>query len=182
MSVVTLIFSAKYFGVSIERDVWILVTTFLVTVCSAVWGPINETFRAKFIFIREQEGEQIALRKTVSLMGFIVAVTVLISICILISLHLITSVIVQHPTDESSKLFMSLLLIMLPTFLMNELINIGISILNAYEVYYVPEIVGAGIFAFEYYYYYLLSPCVGDLFTGGISIYCTYIVIVDGLL
>lgn len=143
MSVVTLIFSAKYFGVSIERDVWILVTTFLVTVCSAVWGPINETFRAKFIFIREQEGEQIALRKTVSLMGFIVAITVLISICILISLHLITSVIVQHPTDESSKLFMSLLLIMLPTFLMNELINIGISILNAYEVYYVPEIVGA---------------------------------------
>lgn len=143
MSVVTLIFSAKYFGVSIERDVWILVTTFLVTVCSAVWGPINETFRAKFIFIREQEGEQIALRKTVSLIGFIVAVTVLISICILIFLHLITSVIVQHPTDESSKLFMSLLLIMLPTFLMNELINIGISILNAYEVYYIPEIVGA---------------------------------------
>lgn len=36
MSVVTLIFSAKYFGVSIERDVWILATTFLVTICSAV--------------------------------------------------------------------------------------------------------------------------------------------------
>lgn len=143
MSVVTLIFSAKYFGVSIERDVWILATTFLVTICSAVWGPINETFRAKFIFIRKQEGEQIALQKTASLIGFIVVVTLLLSFCILIFLHPISSAIVQLPTDEGNKLFVSLLLIILPTFLINELINICISILNAYEVYYIPEIAGA---------------------------------------
>ena len=59
LSVVTLIFSAKYFGVSIERDIWILASTLLVTVNAAIWGPINETFRTKFIFIQEKEGQNI---------------------------------------------------------------------------------------------------------------------------
>lgn len=143
MSVVILIFSAKYFGVSMERDVWILVTTFLMTICSAVWGPVNETFRVKFVFIREQEGEQVALQKAASLVGFIIVVTVLLSVCVLLFLHPITSFFMQYPTDEGIRVFVSLLLIMLPSFLINELISIGISILNAYEVYYVPEIVGA---------------------------------------
>ena len=66
ISVITLVLAAKFFGISIGRDVWILVSAFIATVNSAVWGPINETFRTKFIFIREQEGESVALRITSS--------------------------------------------------------------------------------------------------------------------
>lgn len=161
LSMVTLIFSAKYFGVSMERDVWILVTTFLITVCSAVWGPINETFRAKFVFIKEQEGEASALQKTLSLLGFIIGMTLLISLLILLFLYPITSFIVQHPTGESSRLFVSLLLLMLPTFLINELTNIGISILNAYEIYYVPEVVGATSSFLNVFIIVCFAPVIG---------------------
>ena len=47
-----------------EKDMWVLVTTFLLTVGTAIWGPINETFRAKFVFIKEQEGEAKAIMST----------------------------------------------------------------------------------------------------------------------
>ncbi len=56
LSMISLILSAKFFGVSMEKDMWVLVTTFLLTVGTAIWGPINETFRAKFVFIRARGG------------------------------------------------------------------------------------------------------------------------------
>ena len=55
-SVITVTFTAKYFGVSIEKDNWVLVLTFTTTIVSALWGPINEIFRTKFIYIKETEG------------------------------------------------------------------------------------------------------------------------------
>lgn len=181
MSMVTLIFSAKYFGVSMERDVWILVTTFLITICSAIWGPINETFRAKFIFIKEQEGEVNAIQKTLSLLSFIVSVTLLISLFILLFLHPITSFIVQNPTEESSHLFVSLLLLMLPTFLINELTNIGISVLNAYEIYYVPEMVGALSSLLNILIIVLLAPLIG-IYSLAISQYVAIIILLSVIL
>ena len=57
LSMVSLILSAKFFGVSMERDMWVLVTAFIMTLGSALWGPVNETFRAKFIFISESDGK-----------------------------------------------------------------------------------------------------------------------------
>ena len=67
-----------------ERDVWLLVLAFITTINLAVWGPINETFRTKFIFLREKEGEVEALRRTASLLSFIVLGTILVSLVILL--------------------------------------------------------------------------------------------------
>ena len=58
ITVVTVTFSAKYFGVSMEKDMWVLTLTLITTITSAVWGPLNEVFRTKFVFIREQEGAE----------------------------------------------------------------------------------------------------------------------------
>ena len=66
-SLITLPITANLFGVSIERDSWVLVTSFITVIGLTIWGPLNETFRAKFIFIKEKEGDIIALSKTVSL-------------------------------------------------------------------------------------------------------------------
>lgn len=48
LSVITLAVSAKYFGVSIERDVWVLTTAFISALGAAVWGPINERCMAEY--------------------------------------------------------------------------------------------------------------------------------------
>lgn len=176
LSMVTLIFSAKFFGVTVERDMWILATTVLTTICSAVWGPINETFRAKFVFIREQEGEEIALRKTTSLLLFIVGVTLGISLITWIGKNGIASLIVQQSTQESLHLFVALLLVMLPSLLINELINIGISILNAYEVYYVPEIVGTVSSFLNIFIIVLLAPVI-DIYALAVSQYISLVIL-----
>lgn len=142
LSIIILAFSANFFGVSIERDIWILVSTFLVSLCAAVWGPINEIFRAKFIFISEEEGKDLALEKTQSLLSFVILVTFLISLLLLFFSSEIVAFIGKNMASNSFGIFAHILLILIPTFLLNELTYLGISILNAYDVYYVPEVVG----------------------------------------
>lgn len=161
LSMVTLIFSAKYFGVSLERDMWVLVSTFLATIGAALWGPINETFRAKFIFLKEQEGESSAISKTLSLIKFIVIGTTSISIIILIFVRPISCVMLSEASFSKASFFISLLLVMLPTLLVNQLTSLGICLLNAYDIYYVPEYVGVISSLINVLIIILLTPIIG---------------------
>ena len=142
ISVITLVLAAKFFGISIGRDVWILVSAFIATVNSAVWGPINETFRTKFIFIREQEGESVALRKASELLLLMIFVTILISILLFIFRYPLMGIVAPSLTAEHSAIFVKMLFLLLPTFVINQMTSIGISVLNAYNYFYIPEIVG----------------------------------------
>lgn len=142
LSVITLIFSAKYFGVSIDRDVWILASTLLTTINAAIWGPVNETFRTKFIYIQENEGQSIAIRKTSSLVGFMIVITLILSLIITLSSSWIAGFVTSALPSQGKSLFIILLFMLLPTLLINQITSVGISILNAYDVYYIPEVVG----------------------------------------
>lgn len=142
ISVITLVLAAKFFGISIGRDVWILVSAFIATVNSAVWGPINETFRTKFIFIREQEGESVALRKTSELLFLMIFVTSLISILLFLFRYPLMGIVAPSLASEHSAIFVKMLFLLLPTFVINQMTSIGISVLNAYNYFYIPEIVG----------------------------------------
>lgn len=142
ISIVTLVLAAKFFGISVGRDAWILVSAFITTVNAAVWGPINETFRTKFIFIREQEGEQIALRKTSELLFFMIFVTIFISVLLLIFRYPLMSVVAPSLAVEHREEFVKMLFFLLPTFIITQMTTIGISVLNAYNYFYIPEIVG----------------------------------------
>lgn len=142
ISVITLVLAAKFFGISIGRDAWILVSAFIATVNSAVWGPINETFRTKFIFIREQEGEQVALKKASELLLMMIFVTLLISIFLFLFRYPLMNIVAPSLVTEHSAIFVKMLLLLLPTFVINQMTSIGISVLNAYNYFYIPEIVG----------------------------------------
>lgn len=142
ITVVTVTFSAKYFGVSMEKDIWVLTLTIITTVTSAVWGPVNEVFRTKFVFIKEQEGAEVAVGKTASLVGFVFWVTILLTIGIYVAAPYMSQQMTHNMQTGAAVLFVNLLLLQLPCLMINELTNIGISILNAYNVYFLPEIVG----------------------------------------
>lgn len=142
LTIVTVTFSAKFFGVSVEKDVWVLSSTFLTTISMAVWGPINEIFRAKFVFIKEKEGVLSALNKTSSLIGFISVATFIIIILLFIFAEPIANLLIEDMAPSAKGVFVLLLILMAPTLLITELGNIGICVLNAYDVYYLPEIVG----------------------------------------
>jgi peptidoglycan biosynthesis protein MviN/MurJ (putative lipid II flippase) len=161
ISVITLTFTARFFGVSMERDVWILVVTLITTIIQAMWGPINEIFRAKFVFIQEKEGSEIAVRKTGSLFGFIIWVTIFVSLALYLFSTPISEIMTRDLETGAIILFVNLFMWQIPTLLLNELTNIGISILNAYEVYYIPEVVGFFSGIVNLLVIILLAPTIG---------------------
>lgn len=161
LSIVTVSLSARYFGIGLERDVWILVSAFITTMNLAVWGPINETFRTKFIYIREKEGEYIALRKTASLLSFIIWGTLLVSALVILFPNFLVQIIAPSVQGEESHVFIRMLYLLLPTFLMNQCVSIGIGILNAYESFYIPEIVAFFSGILHILCLLLLAPIIG---------------------
>ena len=190
LSMMSLILSAKFFGVSMEKDMWVLVTTFLLTVGTAIWGPINETFRAKFVFIKEQEGEAKAIMSTLSLVVCIVLITIILSLITEseikkeqpLCLHrLATWLSATSVAGEGLHLFSLLLVLMLPTLLINQLSSIGISILNAYNIYYLPEVIGVISSVVNVAIIFFLAPCFG-IFSLAVSQYIALILLLLGVI
>jgi len=142
LSIATLVLSAKYFGVSVERDAWLLAFNCLIVVDLAIWGPINETFRAKFIFIKGKEGEAVTIHRTASLFIFTSLISILLLLIILIFPDLVTSVIAPARNEADSQILIRLLRILAPSLLFNQTNLLLSSILNAYNIFYIPEIVG----------------------------------------
>ncbi|WP_347052937.1 murein biosynthesis integral membrane protein MurJ [Flavobacterium olei] len=161
LSIVTLPLTAKYFGVSIERDAWILTTTIFSTFGLALWGPLDETFRTKFVFIKEMEGEKAALSKAVSLVGFTVLVTIILSFIVLMFTHPIAHLLDPTGSPKKLSLIVSLMMIMLPTLLINQVTSIGISVLNAYDIYYLPEFAGSVASVCNLLMIIFLAPVIG---------------------
>lgn len=142
LTVVTVTFTAKFFGVSVEKDMWVLASALVATITSAIWGPLNEVFRTKFVFLKEQEGEGNAIRKTASLIGFVFVVSLALVILIFVTSPVIGTLMTENLANASEQIFVMILILLVPTLLINEMANIGISVLNAYDVFYLPEIVG----------------------------------------
>ncbi len=142
VSVISVTVTAKFFGVSVEKDCWILALTLVTTIVMGMWGPLNEIFRAKFVFLREQEGLDKVLSMTSSLIIFIVVVTLGASLLVAFFYKEISSVIIGNISSNASEVFATLLLALIPTILLTELTKITTSILNAFDVFYIPDIVG----------------------------------------
>jgi putative peptidoglycan lipid II flippase len=161
LSIFILTLSAKYFGVSVDMDIWIIVTAVISTINLSLWGPINETFRAKFVFMKEQEGEESALMKTGSLLVFIVVVTLAISLLLATFSKSLIPYLASSLEGAQKEIFVSILLLMIPSFVINELTSIGTSVLNAYNVFYMPEVMGIVSSVLNLFCIILLAPHIG---------------------
>jgi putative peptidoglycan lipid II flippase len=170
ISILNLYLSASYFGVSIEKDIWLLAINIFLILDMAIWGPINETFRAKFVFLREEFGEEIALQRTRSLIVFTNSVTIILVLLILWKPELISAIIAPSYKGEQLVLLLFMIRVIAPSFLFNQITQLFTSILNAYNSVYIPEIAGfisgiinlflivtlapkIGIFSLAYAYY-----------------------------
>jgi peptidoglycan biosynthesis protein MviN/MurJ (putative lipid II flippase) len=153
--------SAKYFGISLERDVWLLALNSIMLFDMAIWGPINETFRAKFLFIREEEGEEKALDKARAVFLFTNFAAILLVGLIMIFPHMLAKLLA--PSYESHQLVMLTMMIRVvaPTFLINQLTKLLIAVLNAYSSFIIPEITGIITQITTLVLVILLAPSIG---------------------
>jgi len=171
ISILTLSLSAKFFGISVQRDVWILAFNSILILDLAIWGPINETFRAKFIFMKEESNENDALQKARSVLVFTNAVTLCIVSLLLLFPEMLANMIAPHIKGADRDFLLLMIRVLVPSFLFNQITQIIISILNAYNSIYIPEISGfiagvvnllliivlaptIGIFSLAYGYYF----------------------------
>lgn len=161
LSIFILTLSAKYFGVSVNMDIWIIVTSVISTINLSLWGPVNETFRAKFVFLKEQEGENSALLKTRSLLLFIIFVTLVCSLLLAFFSKSLIPLLASSLVGNQKEVFVSVMLFMIPSFIINEVTSIGISVLNAYNVFYMPEVMGIVSSVLNLFCIILLAPHIG---------------------
>ncbi|RXM66930.1 lipid II flippase MurJ [Chryseobacterium sp. CH1] len=140
VNLVLLSLTARYFGVSIEKDIWLLAFATITTLDLAIWGPINETFRTKFVFLKEKENDEYAIRKTQSLLFYFICFSVLGIVLIVLFNAFFARVIAPDYNVAQLEILQKMLIYVAPALLFNQLMQIGISILNAYEIFFVAEI------------------------------------------
>lgn len=161
LGIINLSIAAKYFGVSIDRDVWLLALSTILVVDLAIWGPINETFRAKFITIREAEGEARALSKMNSLLVFCFLVSLAVTGITIFSSEILAKLVAPGYKGNEIIELSNMLIYIAPILLLNQLIQIGTSVLNAYDIFFVPEIASFGSTLFNIVLTILLAPTYG---------------------
>src|SRR5690606_15555586 len=120
--------------------VWLLSLNFIVVVEAMLWGPINETFRAKFVLLKEELGEQVVLNKTKSLLLLTGVISVALVAGIMVFRVPISRLLAPAFGESQVQFFALMLMTLTPSLLVNQLSHIGISVLNAYESYFLPEI------------------------------------------
>ncbi|AZB10280.1 hypothetical protein EG344_16360 [Chryseobacterium sp. G0162] len=132
--------TARYFGVSIEKDIWLLAFATITTLDLAIWGPINETFRTKFVFLKEKENAEYAINKTQSLLFYFICFSILGIVLIVLFNTFFAHIIAPDYNEAQLEILQKMLIYVAPALLFNQLMQIGISILNAYEIFFVAEI------------------------------------------
>ena len=140
ISIFNIYLAATYFSISVERDTWLLAVNAFLILDMALWGPINETFRVKFIFLSQESGEQKALQKARSLLLLTNGITVLLVLLVLWKPEVIATVIAPSYTGEKLDLLLLMIRVIAPTFLFNQVNQLFSGILNAYNSVYIPEI------------------------------------------
>ncbi|WP_316832385.1 lipid II flippase MurJ [Pedobacter aquatilis] len=153
--------TAKYFGVSIDKDVWLLSLSAVLFLDMAVWGPINETFRSKFIFLRGEVGEELALQKTRSLLFFSFIISIGLVCLILIFPEFLAKIIAPTYSGEKYHKLINMIVTAAPILLITQMSAIYVSILNAYESFFIPEITGFATSILNLILLILLAPKIG---------------------
>ncbi len=127
---------------SVEKDIWLLAFSLIVTLDTAIWGPINDIFRAKFVTLKEIDGEEKAINATQSLLFYMFLFSCLVIIILFSFTDFFVNIISTGYSGEQRQQLISMLRLVAPILLINQASLIGVSILNAYDSFVVPEIAG----------------------------------------
>jgi len=152
--------SAKYFGLSLYKDIWVIAIAFVINVNCVFFYPVSDVFRIKYVQMEESESSHSALTKTSSLLFYYF----IFMIFICTAYQLWGKFIINHlyfgdaATLQSYYYFIGLLLY---SMFFTQFTSIGIGILNANHIYYVPEITFFCTSLCNLAIIYLATPYIG---------------------
>ena len=181
MGVLSLSLISRFYGVSEQRDFWI----FSISIISAIelffFGPINETFRSKFIEVKSKSGEEKALEIVSILIFFIFLIVFTILVVVYLNPSVLSFFISKSLNIKSPNAYFLYFIILLPIILLNQLISLLISVLNVYDKVLTPEIIYLLSSLVNILIIYFLSSMLG-LYALVISLYSSSFFILSYLL
>ncbi len=161
MTAMTLVVAARYFGVSAERDAWVLCTAFTMVILQLLFGPINEVFRTKCIHIRVEQGNAVLGQTNASICSFYLWISVLAVLVIELKPELVCNMIAQNLTGVDRHNFIFYVRLIIPSLVLTQLVNGWTSILNCQNVFFIPELYGIVISIFNVIFIVALADYLG---------------------
>lgn len=141
-ALVSMIISARFFGVGIERDYLVVCLAATTVLPQLLFGPVNEIFRLKHAHLRETEGEELALDRANAVMSIAFWVLLALSVLVLVHPAIVASVFSPTFLGDGHGEFLEMVRWMIPLLFLNQVAAGWTFILNAYKVYFLPEVVG----------------------------------------
>lgn len=143
LSLVLVWFSARLFGAGIDREAWVVGWGAQMWLFKLLFTPVNESFRARFLQIRQESGAAEALQSFFALLlSLILFSLVLIGLIVCFSgpfLQLIAPGYTGQAGEQAIRLMM---LYLLPILLLSECSYLFTALLNCYRNFYLPEVFG----------------------------------------
>ncbi|MDL1914019.1 MAG: hypothetical protein FDW93_05775 [Bergeyella sp.] len=139
LSIIYLSLIVKNFGVGLDMDAWLVSLSVTTIIGLAVWGSMNEVFRSRFIILKENTGAEKALQYSQSLIYYVIFFSFVLVILIEIFPSFVVSAMAPDFKPKDQEFLVGILRLVAPWLIFNQLSLILTSILNAYEVFYVPE-------------------------------------------
>ena len=105
-----------------------------------IWGPINETFRSKFVILKEQNDLGIVMKDVRSLLFYIFLFSFIFTIVIELFPHYTSKLFAPSYSGDELDSLLIMLRLTAPYLLFNQFVLLISAILNAFDVFFVPEI------------------------------------------
>lgn len=141
LGLVVLYLSVKYFGTTFQRDSWVLSIGLIGIILVFLYSPINDTFRTKYIVLKEKGDEKSAMKSVNSLMNLFSLSFLLIAVSLILFKDSIAHILAPG-FDSSQCDFLSwMILSLIPYYILQQQGNILIALLNTYDSYFYPELI-----------------------------------------
>ncbi|MGX5688839.1 murein biosynthesis integral membrane protein MurJ [Arcticibacter tournemirensis] len=161
LSLVTVVLSAKYFGTSLQRDCWILGSSFVAVGIQVLFGPINETFRTKYIHLKEGKSCDQLVDIINSVILFIVLVALLFTLAVFLFPRFYCGIVASGFSTPENDVLSKMILVLIPSLIVTELTNILSSVLNAHNSFLLPDFFGFLSLFLNIIFIICLAPILG---------------------
>jgi peptidoglycan biosynthesis protein MviN/MurJ (putative lipid II flippase) len=161
LTVAALLVYARTFGIGIQMDSWVFASGVAASVGVALWGPVNEIVRSRFVRQMAEVGESQARASATSLLVFSSSVSVLVCAVLLAGAPRIVDVLYAAGDPAGKALVLRLFVVMLPSIVVGQVIGLATAYMNCYDVIYTPEFLGIAAAVLNLGCVLLLTPQLG---------------------
>lgn len=160
-SVLVLILYGRVFGIGLHMDSWVFASGVIATVGLALWGPLNEVVRSRYVRQVSEAGPKAARQAATSLLAVTTTASVFVCAALYLTAPNLVAMLFASNEPTAHGLVLNLFLLMLPSIVISQVLNLGTAYMNCHGMIYTPEFMGIAAAGINFVGVLLLSPWMG---------------------